>query len=251
MHRFFLSPDHCREDTLTLGGSEAHHATRVLRVQIGERVSVLDGAGQILDCEVASTSGKSVSLSVISRVQVAAPSCAVTLLQAVPKGKIIESIVQKGVELGAARIVPIISERVVSQIDSEAAEAKAAKWQHVAIEAIKQCGNAWLPKVEPPVSLPSFLARAEKFELALVGCLEAGSRHPRAWFENFRAEHNRAPGNVGIWVGPEGDFTSQEYALIKRAGGCPITLGPLVLRVETAAVYCLSVVNYELSTARD
>ena len=251
MHRFFLPPNDCREDTLTLTGSEAHHAMRVLRVQTGERVSVLDGAGQILDCTIASASGKSVSLKVVNRVRAAAPPCAVTLLQAVPKGKIIESIIQKAVELGAARVVPIVSERVVSQIDSDAAEAKAAKWRQVAVEAMKQCGNAWLPKVEAPISLPSFLDRAEKFDLALVGCLESGSRHPRVWFEKYRAGHNRNPATVGVWVGPEGDFTAREYALIKGAGGSPITLGPLVLRVETAAVYCLSVINYEITAAHD
>jgi len=180
----------------------------------------------------------------------ARPCCAITLLQAIPKGKIIESIIQKATELGVSRVVPILSERVVTHVDRGGAEAKAEKWQQVAIEAIKQCGNAWLPKVEAPITIKDFLTRQEPFELPLVGCLESGSRHPRVWFEKFFTEHQRAPQNIAVWIGPEGDFAREEYSAIKRAGALPITLGPLVLRVETAATYCLSVLNYELQAGR-
>ncbi|HWN96715.1 MAG TPA: RsmE family RNA methyltransferase [Methylomirabilota bacterium] len=246
MHRFYLAPEQTRGDLITLAGSEAHHAMRVLRVRTGERVVVLDGAGQTLGCEVADMASKSVLLKVLERKINSPPLCAITLLQAVPKGKIIESIIQKAVELGAVRIVPILAERVVMQLDSDSAETKAGKWQHGAIEAIKQCGGAWLPKVEVPVSLESYLAREEKFELPLVGCLEAGSPHPRSWFDRFFNEHGRAPASIAVWVGPEGDFTADEYSAIKESGALPITLGPLVLRVETATIYCLSVLTYEL-----
>jgi 16S rRNA (uracil1498-N3)-methyltransferase len=138
----------------------------------------------------------------------------------------------------------------VTQLDSESAEAKAEKWQQVAIEAIKQSGNPWLPGVELPLTPKAFLARHEAFDLPLVGCLESDSRHPREWFEKFRAEHKRNPKTAGVWVGPEGDFTPAEYEMLKSGGVLPITLGPLVLRVETAATYCLSVLNYEMNAPR-
>src|SRR5687767_13644131 len=246
MHRFYLPPEQTKSDALTLRKREAHHALHVLRIREGDRVIVLDGAGQQLNCEVARCDRDSITFTVRERMTVPPPPCAVTLLQAIPKGKIIESIIQKATELGAARIVPILSERVVTHLDSEGAESKAEKWQQVAVEAIKQSGNPWLPKVETPVLLPHFLERREVFELSLVGCLEAGSRHPREWFERFRDVHRRLPVTACIWVGPEGDFTANEYAAIRASGALPITLGPLVLRVETAATYCLSVVNYEL-----
>ncbi|HEY0549608.1 MAG TPA: RsmE family RNA methyltransferase, partial [Verrucomicrobiae bacterium] len=191
-----------------------------------------------------------VSLLVLEQKTFPAASCAITLLQAIPKGKIIESIIQKATELGVVRVVPILSERVVMQLDSDSAEAKAGKWQQIAIEAIKQCGSAWLPQVEAPVTPHEFLKRQEPFDLLLVGCLESGSRHPRVWFEEFMARHQRLPGSIGIWVGPEGDFSGDEYAAIQKGGALPITLGPLVLRVETAATYCLSVLNYELTARR-
>ena len=249
MHRFYTPPEQARENVLTLTGNEAHHATRVLRVRNGEHVTVLDGAGQEMRGVVTSQTGKSLSVEIRERKQYPSPACPVTLVQALPKAKLIESIIQKATELGVARIVPILSERVVTHLDSEGAESKAEKWQQVAVEAIKQSGNSWLPKVETPVSLEHFLKRREKFELSLVGCLENGSRHPREWFEKFRAEHQRLPSTACVWVGPEGDFTAHEYAAIRASGALPITLGPLVLRVETAATYCLSIVNYELSAS--
>ncbi len=246
MHHFYLPPEQCRAAALTLTGGEAHHARRVLRVREGERVVVLDGAGQELRCAVAGQKRDAISLEVIERKAVPPLPCAITLLQAIPKGKLFESIIQKATELGVARIVPILSERVVTHFHSHSAEAKSEKWQQIAIEAIKQCGSAWLPKVEAPVTPQDFLARRETFELPLIGCLENGSRHPRVWFEKFFAEHRHPPKSIGVWVGPEGDFSAAEYAAIQGAGARPITLGPLVLRVETAATYCLSVLNYEL-----
>jgi len=250
MHRFYLAPFECRGETLTLAGAEAHHALRVLRVQDGERVTVLDGAGTVLNCEITGRTRDTLALRVRERNSAAPLPCAITLLVGVPKGKIIESIIQKATELGIARVVPLLSERVITQLDADGVDAKAGKWQHIAMEAIKQCGSPWLPRVEPPVTPAQFLARHETCDLALVGCLEPGSRHPRVWFEEFLAAHKKLPANVAVWVGPEGDFTAAEYAAIQKSGARPITLGPLVLRVETAAAYCLSVVNYELQAGR-
>lgn len=233
-----------------LGGREAHHALHVLRVRDGEHVVVLDGAGQHLECEIAGHRRDSLTLQVLKRKTVPPPPCAITLIQAIPKGKIIESIIQRATELGAARVVPLLSERVVKQLDSDSGEAKAVKWQQVAIEAIKQCGQTWLPKVELPTTVQQFLRRREPFDLPLAGSLEKDSRHPREWFQKFHEKHKRGPNSCCVWVGPEGDFSPAEYDAIKKAGVLPVTLGPLVLRVETAATYCLSVVNYELRAPR-
>src|SRR5215510_5320834 len=105
MHRFHLPPEGCRDSTLRLAGSEAHHALHVLRVRPGERVAVLDGAGQEILCEVRDSARNTVQLAVIQRNTAAPPPCQIVLIQAVPKGKLFESIVQKATELGAARIV--------------------------------------------------------------------------------------------------------------------------------------------------
>jgi 16S rRNA (uracil1498-N3)-methyltransferase len=246
MHRFYLPPERCAGNTLRLDGREAHHALNVLRLKYGELVAVLDGNGNEFMCAVENCSRNIVTLSVSLKNFVPAPSCSITLLQAVPKGKIIESIIQKSVELGARRIVPLLAERVVTQLDDEDAVNKRDKWQNVAIEAIKQCGAAWLPKIETPATIEQFIARKEKFDLSLVGSLQKERRHPREVFREFEKANGRLPRNVGVWIGPEGDFTLDELQAIQNSGAQPITFGNLVLRVETAAVYCLSVLNYEL-----
>jgi 16S rRNA (uracil1498-N3)-methyltransferase len=246
MHRFYLPPEHCAGTTLRLDGREAHHALHVLRLKHGELVAVLDGIGNEFMCMVEDSTRNVVTLSVSLKNFVPAPPCSITLLQAVPKGKIIESIIQKSVELGARRIVPILSERVVTQLDGEDVENKRDKWQNVAIEAIKQCGAAWLPKVEAPMTIEHFLARREKFNLSLVGSLQQERRHPREVLREFETKHGPLPQSAGVWVGPEGDFTLDELKAIQNSGAQPISLGRLILRVETAAIYCLSILNYEL-----
>lgn len=246
MHRFFLPPEQCQDTELILTEREAHHALHVLRVRHGERLVVLDGAGQELLCEAQKPEHEQIRITVVQRNIIPPLPFQITLLQAIPKGKIIESIIQKATELGVHRIVPLLSDRVTTQLDDESAVSKVEKWRLAAIEAIKQCGSAWLPKVEMPITPKEYLARGEKFELPLIASLQSDRRHPREYFETFQKEKGRLPKTVCVWVGPEGDFTPAEMNAIKSAGMLPITLGPLVLRSETAAVYCLSVLNYEL-----
>ena len=247
MHRFYLPPASTRGDSLRLDGREAHHALHVLRLQRGDLVTVLDGVGNEFLCAVETSSRHAVTLSVSLKNFTPPLPCSITLLQAVPRGKIIESIIQKAVELGARRIVPLLTERVVTQLDKEDAAVKREKWQQVAIEAIKQCGAAWLPQIEAPMTTERYLARKEKFDLSLVGSLQKERRHPRECFREFQAKHGRLPQSVGVWIGPEGDFTPEELEAIQASGALPISLGRLVLRFETAAIYCLSILNYELS----
>lgn len=246
MHRFYLPPDECKTDAFFLNEREAHHASHVLRIRRGEQVTVLDGQGSELLCEVQTCERKRVELKVVERKSIPPLPFQITLLQAIPKGKIIESIIQKATELGVARIVPLLTERVTTRLDDDRAEQKNDKWQHVAIEAIKQCGAAWLPKVESPIAPAEFLSQNESFELPLIASLQPGSRHPREYFHAFRSKHQRTPRTVCIWIGPEGDFTEGEISAAQASGTLPITLGRLVLRVETAATCCLSVLNYEL-----
>ncbi|HEV2693702.1 MAG TPA: RsmE family RNA methyltransferase [Verrucomicrobiae bacterium] len=247
MHRFYLPPESCRGESLRLEGREAHHALHVLRLQRGERVTVLDGTGNEFFCEVREAAKQFLALDVKEKKSSPSPACAITLLVAIPKGKIIEGIIQKAVELGASRVVPLLTERVVTQLDDEGAEGKREKWQGVAIEAIKQCGAVWLPKIETPQSIGEFLAREEEIELALIGSLQTQRRHPREWIGEFQKQHGRLPQSAAVWIGPEGDFTLAEIKQIEGAGAKPVTLGGLTLRVETAAIYCLSFLNYELN----
>ncbi|MBE0545329.1 MAG: 16S rRNA (uracil(1498)-N(3))-methyltransferase [Verrucomicrobia bacterium] len=246
MHRFFLPPAECRDAELQLTDREAHHALHVLRVRRGEHVVVLDGEGHEFLCEIGTAGRHALQLAVVQKNYTPPQSCPITLLQAIPKGKLFEFIVQKATELGTARIVPLLTERVITHLDGQDSAHKAEKWRQAAIEAIKQCGTPWLPQIEPPVTPAQFIARRDFIELPLIASLQGDSRHPRKCFEEFHAVHGRMPKSAAVWIGPEGDFTPAEMELIKSAGAAPITLGPRVLRTETAAMYCLSVMQYEL-----
>jgi len=232
---------------LQLDDREAHHARHVLRLRAGDEVVVLDGMGNQYFCAVDTASGGTLTLRLRRKMSQAPAPCSITLLVAIPKGKIIEDIIEKAVELGARRIVPLLTERVVTRLDEKDAEQKRDKWQQVAIEAIKQCGAVWLPSLETPTTIDRFLARKEPLDLALVGSLQTERQHPKTIFRKYEQQHGRSPATAGVWIGPEGDFTLEELKAIEAAGAAPITLGDLTLRVETAAIYCLSIVNYELN----
>jgi 16S rRNA (uracil1498-N3)-methyltransferase len=134
----------------------------------------------------------------------------------------------------------------VAQVAPGDAGAKVDKWRAIAIDSIKQCGCPWLPKIEKPVTPREYMARNEASDLPLIASLQVGARHPREHVEGFQAENCRGPISISIWIGPEGDFTPVESNEILSGGVLPITLGKVVLRSETAAVYCLSTLNYEL-----
>ena len=244
MHRFYLPPAHCQGSTLTIEDREAHHGLHVLRLRRGERVVVLDGAGHELLCETRGTDRNAIQLDVVQRNFIAPLPYQVTLLQAIPKGKVFETIIQKATELGVHRIVPLLSERIVSHLDDESAEAKAAKWRIVAIEASKQCGSAWLPQIDLPVSPKAFLSRGEKFELPLIASLQPDNRHPRELFKTFFAERQRLPQTVCIWIGPEGDFTKNEIELALQNNFIPVSLGETRLRSETAGVVAATILKF-------
>ena len=246
MHRFHLHPDACRGDTLTLTDVEAHHALHVLRVRLGEAVAVLDGEGGVFECAVAALDRRCVSLAVRQRRTEPRPDHQITLVQAVTKTRSMEWIVQKGTELGLRRLVPVLTERSVPQFPGAEAARKAGRWREIAIESLKQCGTPWLPEIRNPLPLSECLSEIPHPELGLVASLQTGASHPRRPLEAYRARQGCLPSEIAVWIGPEGDFTEAETAAICAAGAIPITLGPLTLRAETAAVCCLAFLGYEL-----
>ena len=247
MHRFYLPPAECAGNRLLLTEREAHHATHVLRLRPGDHATVLDGEGGELHCKVERVSRKETELAVRERRKQQPAVGEITLIQAIVKGKTMETIIQKATELGVTRIVPLQTERVVAHLDSDRGENKQAKWQLTTIEAVKQCGSAWLPRIDAPLTPATFLKRGEKFDLALVGSLAGDGRHIRSWFDLFVKERSTAPRNVSMWIGPEGDFTVEELDLIRASGAKPITLGQLVLRADTAAIYSVAAIRHELA----
>ncbi len=248
MHRFFLPPDALLSDSPVLSGEEAHHCLNVLRHEAGDKVVVFDGRGREATAQIESTDRKQATLRVLHRGQSAPMKCRLILAQAVPKGKNMDLIIEKAVELGAAAIVPLLSERTVVQLDAAEAAAKQEKWQAVAREACKQCGQNWLPAVSAPVSPRAFFEQHQPGGLLLIASLQADARPIKQVLADHIAQQG-AVSDVTVLVGPEGDFTPAEIGLAKSHGCRPITLGPIILRTETAAIYCASVLGHELFSA--
>ncbi|MGC8989270.1 MAG: RsmE family RNA methyltransferase [Verrucomicrobiia bacterium] len=248
MHRFFIAGVAPDSTELCLEGSEAHHALNVLRLEINSPVSVLDGAGSEYFCKVKNVRRNCIALTVLERRQFTQPPCPVTLFQAMVKNKAMDLIIQKTTELGVHRIVPVICHHsIVRPSPADAAE-KAEKWRAVAIEAIKQCGQPWLPLIDEPRPLQHALRKQPPAGLSIVASLQHAAKHPRECFMAHLAVHRRPPNTVSVWIGPEGDFTKDELATILASGAVPVTLGPFVLRSETAAICSVAITMYELTS---
>jgi 16S rRNA (uracil1498-N3)-methyltransferase len=247
MHRFYISPENWNPGPLALAGSEAHHLRDVLRMRVGEKLVVFNGRGREAMAEIVDLRSEEVALRRLHEAKTPPLECRIVLGQAIPKGKNMELIVQKAVEIGAAEIVPIISDRTIVQVDSESAAQKQSKWKQIAIEAAKQCGQNWVPEVQAPRKLAElFSAPDESFDLQLIGSLQPGAQHLKKILAEHSREHQYRPRSVLMLVGPEGDFTPAELELARRHGCRPMTLGPIIRRVETAAIYCQSILSYEL-----
>ena len=242
MHRFYIPPHSWKPDHLALDSAESHHATDVLRLDVGDRVTVFNGEGAEITAEIAKVGKGSVELKKLHEGKSPRLACQITLGQAIPKGKNMDFIVEKATELGVFAISPLLSERTVVQAAAADGERKAEKWQRVAIEAAKQCGQNWLPTVAKPRAPKDFFNAGEKYDLMLIASLQPGAMP----IKKALGEAPSRPTKVLILVGPEGDFTPAEVSLALSNGCRPVTLGPIILRTETAAMYCLSVFSHEL-----
>jgi 16S rRNA (uracil1498-N3)-methyltransferase len=198
--------------------------------------------------ELTDVSDKELRFRKLTETETPPLKCRITLGQAIPKGKNMDLIVQKAVEIGVSEICPLMSQRTVVDLDPDSAAQKQTKWQQIAIEAAKQCGQNWLPQVHQPQTLKDFFSdiRPLTSDLQLIGSLQPDAQHLKKILSEYSAANPHSPRSVLMLVGPEGDFTPAELALAKTQGCTPITLGPIILRVETAAIYCLSILSYEL-----
>ncbi|MDO4410945.1 MAG: 16S rRNA (uracil(1498)-N(3))-methyltransferase [Akkermansia sp.] len=244
MARFYLPAKDWQSSVWELTGDEAHHAARVMRLKKGDKCVVFDGEGRAANAEVAeSPHGNSVLLIPGDMCEEKQELAHITLCQSVPKGSNMDFIIQKAVELGVSAIVPLITERTIVRLNVKEASAKQKKWQRTALEACKQCGQNTLPIVHTPIYYNEWIQGQLPMGLRVIASLVPGVRPVRDVLEEARVQNIR---KVSLLVGPEGDFTDAETQRALDADFVPVSLGPIVLRVETASMFGIAAMRYAL-----
>lgn len=230
-------------EKIIITGQDAHHLMHVMRAKAGQQVTVVDDEGSVALMEMTAFTAESVELALKERLEGNTESpLELTLVQCLLKSDKMDWIVQKSVELGANKIQPIASRNCVAQYDGKKAKQRQERWQKIADEAAKQCGRTKLLQVEPIMGIKEFLAKSGFGEdNPLYFCYE--NEEQKTIKEALQASKAK---NASVLIGPEGGFTLDEAKAIEEAGGQSVTLGPRILRAETAAIASLSVIQYEL-----
>lgn len=236
---------------MTLAPEEVHHLLTVMRAADGDQVAVFDGRGRKAVGRLVIQGGKSAAIKVESAAgsEPGVSGVRIVLIQSIPKGSKMDLIVEKAVELGVSAVWPVMSERTIVRLrDEPTRRERSERWQRVALSASRQCGTSWIPDVEPVRDIKDIWAGCTMFDFLIVGSLESDAIPFRKVLDDRRS---RKPVNVGLLVGPEGDLTPAELKAARDAGAVPVSFGKLVLRVDTAAIYGLSVLANEFLTGRD
>ena len=218
---------------------EVHHIRDVMRLKKGTRVTVFDGRGKEYKGSIKQADRYSVVIGVEDSVDsISRVPYDLTLYQAIPKKNKMDFIVEKAVELGVSTIVPILTKRTIPVIKDKG-QKKTGRWSRIAKAASKQCGRPTLPKVLELADFNSALAGASSDDLVVFAALDKDAAPLKTILRN------KNPKKISVFVGPEGDFSKDEIALARDRGCSICSLGPSVLKSETAAIYILSSLSYE------
>ena len=229
MYQFFVEPSQIQGNRIVITGSDVNHIKNVLRMKPGEEIAVSNGTdGKEYRCGI-----KEDGLELPARV---------TFFQGLPKADKMEFIVQKLVELGAYRIVPVALKRSVVHLDEKKAKARQARWQSIAEAAAKQSKRRIVPEVGAVCTLKEALEQTKQMDLKLIPYeLSEGMMRTRKLIESA------APGQeIGVFIGPEGGFEEAEVELAMQSGFMPVTLGKRILRTETAGLTVMAWLMYQL-----
>ncbi len=255
MQHFFVSPSQINGHTIVITGEDVNHIKNVLRMKPGEEISIGNGADdneyrvsikEIKDdeiiCDLLFVKEDGVELPV-----------GITLFQGLPKSDKMDTIIQKAVELGAVRIVPVATERAVVKLDAKKAASKKERWQKISEAAAKQSKRAIVPEVTLPMSMSEAVNMAASMNAAAIPYeLENGMDGMKAFVDRVRSlagyENKEAKPEVAVFIGPEGGFADEEIELAGNAGITPVSLGRRILRTETAGMTVLSILMYALET---
>ncbi|MCK8825151.1 16S rRNA (uracil(1498)-N(3))-methyltransferase [Fuchsiella alkaliacetigena] len=239
-HHFFVEADNIDQEQVVITGDDVAHITKSLRLESGDQLSVADGEGNKYLVEIVETKPELVITEIKEELEIKVePELEVTILQGLPKSKKMDLIVQKCTELGVAKIIPLETARSVVKLKPKKAQRRCQRWQKIAEEAAKQSGRAKIPQIGELRDFSQAQTLIEEYELVFL-----------AWEEEEAVTLQNAlkglsfPQKILIIIGPEGGFSAQEVAQAKRWGAKVVSLGPRILRTETAAIATLSMLLY-------
>ncbi len=243
MHRFFAEPGQIGEKEIVITGADVNHIRNVLRMRTGEEVLIADGRGAEYRCKLTDLSENEVRAQILWKLDGNAElASAVTLFQGLPKSDKMDLIVQKCVELGVDRIVPVSTKRAVVKLDAKKEETRLKRWNTISESAAKQSGRGVIPEVSGVMSFEKALEEAKKLDVLLIPYERA-----EHMAETRRVMGEIRPGqSVGVFIGPEGGFEESEVEEAVAAGARAITLGRRILRTETAGLAVMAMLGYLL-----
>lgn len=242
MHRFFISPQAIQNDRVILRGTLVHQIRDVLRMKPGDEVVLLDNTGAAYRAELVTLDRDTVRARIGDRWQIETePRVRVTLYQGLLKGQKFDWVLQKGTEIGVSVFVPLLAERCIVGSLDDVSDARVERWDRIIVEAAEQAGRGVLPNLMPPMLFAHACAQTPAKGLALIpyegeksyGLREALAQVPQ-------------PHTISLFIGPEGGFTEDEIGIAKSKGVIPVSLGPRILRAETAGLVAASAVLYAL-----
>jgi 16S rRNA (uracil1498-N3)-methyltransferase len=237
MTRIFLSPEDISSDIVTITGDQARHLALVLRLKPSDMVSVLNGTGYEYECRIISAHKKEIRAEVLSKTPYSAESpVSITIVQGISKGERMDIAVQKSTELGAIRFIPVTTERTqVKQTQ------KVERWRKISLAAAQQSGRDKLLDIDEPVSLEEYLSTQVTPSANIILFEEHRDRNLKQILKGLNGVKQ-----ITVLIGPEGGFTKDEVAAAEEMGFIRASLGPRILRTETAPITILSIIQYEL-----
>lgn len=243
MHRFFAEPGQIGEKEIVITGADVNHIRNVLRMRADEEVLIADGQGAEYRCKFTDLGENEVRAQILWKLDGNAElASAITLFQGLPKSDKMDLIVQKCVELGVDRIVPVSTKRAVVKLDAKKEQTRLKRWNTISESAAKQSGRGVIPEVSGVMSFGKALEEAKKLDVLLIPYERA-----EHMAETRRVMGEIRPGqSVGIFIGPEGGFEESEVEEAVAAGAQAITLGKRILRTETAGLAVMAMLGYLL-----
>lgn len=243
MARFFVTKEAIEDTYIHISGDDSFHIARTLRMACGDEITVCDNEGEEYLCKLAKIRDNECLCEIISKQKSINESPAsITLYMAYPKGDKLETVVQKAVELGAARIVPFESSRCIKRPPEDKLDKISLRLNRIAEEAAKQCGRAILPSVSKMIKFKELTEEIKSYDLPIF-CYEGdGAKSLKKILET----HASVAKSICVIIGSEGGFSPDEAEAIIQCGAHCANLGPRILRCETAPDYCLSAISYFL-----